>query len=418
MFLGKSSVFSYCICKRELLGCEAVKVRVGEYHVYTNRNTHFEYREDPDVSLFVIGIAACLNTGESALDWLWKHKQSITSIVEAEKFLGGKYVLFIRIKDSYFILGDATCSIPVFYAKCDDGAICSSIGYQIAEEQGLSVDSALLEIREGGDSSRTMPYDYTIWKGIKRLLPNHYPLYKEAKTLKDIFPNVSVGVHWTLSGAGKPVTPKDQVPSLVNEKGDLFSYAEFRKRYRNGLIKDEEILKELRGQFERYYDLMGMPDYWNTHQNTHVDFKIYQLFVALAAELKIPAMRSHQRIYVPASNPNDKLPLVWRIIEPFKSRLIDHWQHQAHRKGMSSPEGLIVTICPKDMNNIDYVFKNIKWGKHQVGEFVIHPATCNDSPFFGKIVDQRIVEYKLFSAENTLKEIKSCGIELVNYSVL
>lgn len=174
MFLGKSSVFSYCICKRELLGCEAVKVRVGEYHVYTNRNTHFEYREDPDVSLFVIGIAACLNTGESALDWLWKHKQSITSIVEAEKFLGGKYVLFIRIKDSYFILGDATCSIPVFYAKCDDGAICSSIGYQIAEEQGLSVDSALLEIREGGDSSRTMPYDYTIWKGIKRLLPNHY----------------------------------------------------------------------------------------------------------------------------------------------------------------------------------------------------------------------------------------------------
>lgn len=85
---------------------------------------------------------------------------------------------------------------------------------------------------------------------------------------------------------------------------------------------------------------------------------------------------------------------------------------------MSSPEGLIVTICPKDMNNIDYVFKNIKWGKHQVGEFVIHPATCNDSPFFGKIVDQRIVEYKLFSAENTLKEIKSCGIELANYSVL
>lgn len=52
MFLGERSVFSYCICKRELLECEAVKVRVGEYHVYTNRNTHFDYREDPDVSSF------------------------------------------------------------------------------------------------------------------------------------------------------------------------------------------------------------------------------------------------------------------------------------------------------------------------------------------------------------------------------
>ena len=228
------------------------------------------------------------------------------------------------------------------------------------------------------------------------------PLYEEAKDLKSKFPNVSVGLHWTLSGAGKPVTPVDLVPTLVNEKGDFFSYPEFHSRYRKGLIKDEDILVELRNQFDRFYKLMGMPDYWNTHQNTHVDFKIYQLFVSLAAELKIRAMRSHQRIYVPASDPNEKLPLTWRIIEPFKSKLIDYWQHNAHKKGMASPEGLIVTMRAKDMNNIDFVFKNIKWGRHQVAEFVIHPATCNDSPFFGKIVDQRITEYKLFSDLKTL----------------
>ena len=70
------------------------------------------------------------------------------------------------------------------------------------------------------------------------------------------------------------------------------------------------------------------------------------------------------------------------------------------------------------MNNIDYVFKNIQWGKHNVGEFVIHPATKNDSPYFGKIIDQRITEYELFSSEKTKKEIDSCGIQLVNYQVL
>lgn len=105
MFLGERSVFSYCICKRELLECEAVKVRVGEYHVYTNRNTHFEYREDPDVSLFVIGIAACLNGGESALDWLWKHKQSITSIVEAEKVFGWKVCSLYKNQGFLFHIG-------------------------------------------------------------------------------------------------------------------------------------------------------------------------------------------------------------------------------------------------------------------------------------------------------------------------
>jgi hypothetical protein len=72
----------------------------------------------------------------------------------------------------------------------------------------------------------------------------------------------------------------------------------------------------------------------------------------------------------------------------------------------------------KDMNNISFVFKNIKWGSHSVAEFVIHPATCNDSPFFGKIVDQRITEYKLFSNIKTLNEIESCDIKLVNYNIL
>ena len=179
-----------------------------------------------------------------------------------------------------------------------------------------------------------------------------------------------------------------------------------------------QVVCELKNQFDRFYKLMGMPDYWNTHQNTHVDFKIYHLFVSLAAELKIPAMRSHQRIYVPASDSNEKLSLMWRMIEPFKSKLIDCWQHRAHKKGIASPEGLIVTMRAKDMNNIGFVFKNIKWGNHQVAEFVIHPATCNDSPFFGKIVDQRITEYNLFSDIETFKEIESCGIKLVNYSVL
>lgn len=244
------------------------------------------------------------------------------------------------------------------------------------------------------------------------------PFYSEAICLKSKFPDVSVGLHWTLSGAGRPVAPIDQVSTLVDNNGNFLPYKDFRNRYRKGLIKNDEVLIELKKQFELFYDLMGMPDYWNTHQNAHVDFKIYHLFVELASQLKIPAMRSHQRIYVPASNPKDKLPLIWCLIEPFKSRLIDRWQHNAHKKGLVSPEGLIVTLRTRDMNNIEYVFKNIQWKKHNVGEFVIHPATQNDSPFFGKIIDQRITEYELFSSEKTKKEIERCGIQLVNYQVL
>ena len=97
--------------------------------------------------------------------------------------------------------------------------------------------------------------------------------YKEASKLRGT--NVSVGLHWTIS-AGKPVCKPEEIPSLVDENGNFFKYSEFRNRYRKGEIKDDDIIKELKAQYERFKEVCGEPDYWNTHQNTHVDFKIFK----------------------------------------------------------------------------------------------------------------------------------------------
>ena len=239
------------------------------------------------------------------------------------------------------------------------------------------------------------------------------PLYKEAVKLKDK-EGVSVGIHWVLA-CGKPVLPMQMIPSLVAPNGEFYPYPEFRKRLRKGKISFEEIRKELIAQYDLYYELMGQPDYWNTHQNTHVDFGIYRLFVDVAIELGIQKMRSHQRIYVKGSDSSHKQPLLWRIAEPLKSRMLDVWQHNAHKKGMRSPDGLIVSLNKDDINNLVYLFNNIAWKNKQVGEYVIHPATENDSPYFGKIVEQRTKEYKLFTSGQTKDIIKEAGIELTTY---
>lgn len=138
---------------------------------------------------------------------------------------------------------------------------------------------------------------------------------------------------------------------------------------------------------------MGQPDYWNTHQNTHVDFGIYSLVVETAAQLGIMKMRSHQRIYVPGSDNSQKMPILWRLAEPIKSKMLDTWQSNAHKKGMASPSGLIVCLNSKDVFKPEYLFGNIEWKEKDVAEYVIHPATENDSPYFGKIVDKRICEF-------------------------
>lgn len=239
------------------------------------------------------------------------------------------------------------------------------------------------------------------------------PLYKEAIKLKDK-KGVSVGIHWVLA-CGKPVLPASEVPTLVNDKGEFYPYPEFRNRLRKKLISFDDIKKELIAQYNLYYELMGQPDYWNTHQNTHVDFKIYRLFVDVAKELGINKMRSHQRIYVKGSDNSQKMSLKWRLMEPLKSKMLDCWQGNAHKKGIASPNGLIVCLNKNDINNLDYLFNNISWKNNQIGEYVIHPATENDSPYFGKIVDQRIREFEMFTSIETKELIKKANIELISF---
>ena len=244
------------------------------------------------------------------------------------------------------------------------------------------------------------------------VMPN-MPFFEEAIKLKN-YKNISVGIHFTLS-CGFPVSDPKSIPSLVNSDGEFYKYPDFRERYRKKLITDADIRTELTAQFKKYVELMGAPDYWNTHQNVHVDFRIYKLFVDFACENNINKMRSHQRIYVPGSKNENKRSLVWRILEPFKSRMLNSWQGKAHKKGIASPNGLICCLNKNDINNVEYMFKNIDWKKNTVGEYVIHPATENDSPYFGKIVEQRIKEYEIFTSPETKKAIEEAGIELTVY---
>lgn len=242
------------------------------------------------------------------------------------------------------------------------------------------------------------------------------PLYKEAVKLKENA-NISVGLHWVLA-CGKPVLPREEIPTLVAENGEFYSYPEFRSRLRKKQISFEDIKKELVAQYNLYFDLMGQPDYWNTHQNTHVDFGIYRLFVDTAAALGIYKMRSHQRIYVQGSDNSQKMPFVWRLAEPIKSKMLDIWQHNAHKKGISSPDGLIVCLNGADINKPEYLFKQIDWKDKSIGEYVIHPATGNDSPYFGKIVDQRIREYQQFTSEAQKDLFGQYKLELVNFTCI
>lgn len=173
MDFGSKSIFSYYILKgNKEPKSELNQIQVGDYSVNLSPQTIFDLKEDIDISCLIIGLATCVINDMSAIDWLWENCCDFNRVIEAEKYLGGKYVLFIRNKDSYYIMGDATCSLPIFYLKNEDGYIFSSNANQIAKMTGQKPEINLVKIKKQGNGA--MPYDYTDWKNIKRLIPNHY----------------------------------------------------------------------------------------------------------------------------------------------------------------------------------------------------------------------------------------------------
>lgn len=238
------------------------------------------------------------------------------------------------------------------------------------------------------------------------------PFYKDAIHLKES--NASVGLHWNLT-CGYPVLSRSEIESLVQENGEFYCYNEFRTRFRQGLINNDEIVRELKAQYSLFQEIMGEPCYWNTHENCHVDFKIFQLFVKVAHDLEISRMRSHQRIYVKPKEGKGSYSLKWRLIEPVKSRILDSWQNDAHKMGISSPDGRICCLEDSDSHDIQYVVNHIEWGRKTIGEYAFHPATECDSRFFGEMTDNRLIEYSIATDKKVFQYLTDAGIELVNF---
>lgn len=239
----------------------------------------------------------------------------------------------------------------------------------------------------------------------------------QAAQIRKKFPNLSVGLHLNFT-VGKPILQKEKVKTLVNDNGVFHTYKEFRRLYHLKRISNSEIIAEIKAQYDRFSKICGKPDYWNTHENVHVAFYLYQLFADTCKSLNIYNMRSHQRIYLPPSD-KDNMSLKWHILNPVKTYIIDNWQNQSLKKAVKSPDGLIVCLNDEDRFDFEYMCKNIEWGNKTIGELTIHPATQSDGEHFGNITEKRVREYKVFSNADInsvayKNKISICNFEEIN----
>ena len=171
-----NSVFSYVITENGADIPELpVKKEFGKYTIAMDANTPFAYASKGEIACAIYGLAVNVLAGESE-QLAEKIAETCTSIDDAvayEKQLGGKYILLFKNDEEYYIQGDATCSIPVFY-NTEGALICSDNFNHIVKANGYCADDEYLKIRKSGDISQAMPYDITPYKEVKQLIPNHY----------------------------------------------------------------------------------------------------------------------------------------------------------------------------------------------------------------------------------------------------
>lgn len=149
---------------------------IGGYTLFTDEKTPLEYHQKGNRELIIFGYAVDVFSGQSKnlAETILASTKSIDNVVEQEKKLGGKYVVFYADESGVYCIGDATCSIPVFYTVSPSDFICCNNPKWIIDKLALTPDDYLQSIRNSGPLNQAMPFDITPYKEIKQLIPNHY----------------------------------------------------------------------------------------------------------------------------------------------------------------------------------------------------------------------------------------------------
>jgi len=244
------------------------------------------------------------------------------------------------------------------------------------------------------------------------------PAYAAAATLRDRFPQVSIGVHWTLT-QGLPVLPMSQVPSLVSADGKFHPFTQFRRRWLAKQVTQAEVKAELCAQYQRLYEVAGPLDFWNTHEDVHMSPGMFETCVALGLKLGIPAMRCHRRIVVL----RDNTPTSYSLSHPLfwlKGQVIARWSSWAEAQGVLMPDGRIHLVgYSNSQAAIEGVTKLLQWNSiSKAVEWTIHPATTIEEELFGVLTESRVREYQVFSDPRLVERLHKNGVQTIGFEVL
>ncbi len=174
-----------------------------------------------------------------------------------------------------------------------------------------------------------------------------------------------------------------------------------------------ELEKELEAQYALFEKSCGHADYWNTHENSSLQIKAFNIFETVAKRHGILATRTFQRVYF------DKFDLgIKTTIREFLVKNFFQIWFQKIRKRFIMPTARIVSFNKLSKTSGDVLLDALKKDGRDFIEVVFHPALVAENPFFGNIADERVKEYKFVSSKLVQQKYVESDMEFVNFSML
>ena len=181
--LLSDGIFNFVLSHRELSDEIGQKINFGDLCLCSDIKTPVSraISDEREILLFGLAVDVRNGTSENLPQRILETTNSLQEVIRYEYFLGGKYILFYREGGECYALPDATASIPFCYTVGKTEFMCSSVSEFMAKQLNLNEDPSLKKIRVSSEISQAMPFDLTVYKEIKQLLPNHYFSFKSQR---------------------------------------------------------------------------------------------------------------------------------------------------------------------------------------------------------------------------------------------
>jgi predicted glycoside hydrolase/deacetylase ChbG (UPF0249 family) len=247
--------------------------------------------------------------------------------------------------------------------------------------------------------------------------------FASAVELVKATPSLAVGVHLNLSD-GKPVSPPETVPSIVNDRGEFKGGPEallLRVARRNLRIKEVEM--EWETQIRKVVNAGIQPTHLDGHKHVHMLPGMFEIVLRLAKRNAIPAVRiSHEGSSLRAalsSGENQNIPLVMK--QGVQARVLKLLARDA--RALAEAAGIATTdyFCgiaqtgELTIEGMKCLLQNLPEG---TTEIMCHPGFMDKEleESATRLRDSRELEVQILTSPDLRNLVASQGIRLIDYA--